>query len=128
MKRHLTAIAVLLSLASPLSAQEKAPDTKLHWSPYVFMLAGQVADISITKRNFSQGCTEANRGAFGSSQPTTARLVAVKAAAVVPTVFFIAMMQKFGHQKAANVIGLLTGGIGFGAAGYNLTVNCGGAR
>lgn len=128
MNRHLATVAVLLSLTSPLSAQEKSPDTRLHWSPYVFMLAGQAADVAITRHNFSQGCSEANRGAFGSTKPTTARLVAVKAAAVVPTVFFIAMMQKFGHQKAANVIGLLTGGIGFGAAGYNLTVNCGGAR
>jgi len=119
---------LLLSLASPLSAQEKTPDTKLHWSPYVFMLAGQAADVVITRHNFSQGCTEANRSAFGSAQPTTARLIAVKAAAVVPTVFFIAMMQKFGHQKAANAIGLLTGGIGFGAAGYNLTVQCGAGR
>lgn len=126
----IAALLILLSLASPLSAQEKTPirDSSLHIAPYVFMATGQASDVLMTMHNFKQGCTEANRGAFGSVQPTTARLVGIKALGVLPAVLTTALLQKSGHQKAANIVGLIAGGIGFGAAGYNLTVNCGGAR
>ena len=119
-------ILLLLSLASPLSAQEKTPirDASFHAEPFIFMGAGQVADIWITNRNFGHGCTEMNVGAFGSAKPSLARLIGVKAAAMAAPVLIAAIMQKTGHQKAARVTAGLVGGIGFGAAAYNLTVNC----
>ncbi len=127
MLKMIASVAVLLSLAAPLSAQEKTPirDSSLHIAPYVFIAAGQSADVLMTMKNFKAGCTEANTGAFGSSKPTTARLVGIKLAGVLPSVILTALLQKTGHQKAANVIGGLAGGIGFAAAGYNLTVRCG---
>ncbi len=127
MTKHLATVAVLLSLAAPLSAQENTSirDTSLHIAPFVLIAAGQSADVLMTMRNFQAGCTEANTGAFGSSRPTTARLIGIKAAGVLPAVVITAFLQKSGHQKAANIIGGLVGGIGFAAAGYNLTVRCG---
>ncbi len=127
MKKTLATVAVLLSLAAPLSAQEKTSirDTSLHIAPFVVIAAGQSADVLMTMRNFQAGCTEANTGAFGSSKPTTARLVGIKVAGVLPSIILTALLQKTGHQKAANVIGGFAGGIGFAAAGYNLTVKCG---
>jgi hypothetical protein len=65
-----------------------------------------------------------NRGAYGSSQPTTARLIGIKVAGMLPAVIITALLQKSGHQKAANVVGGMVGAIGFGAAGYNLSVQC----
>ncbi len=127
MKTHLIAVAVLLSLAAPLSAQENTPirDQSLHVAPFVVIATGQSADVLMTMKNFQAGCTEANTGAFGSARPTTARLIGIKVAGVLPAVIVTAFLQKSGHQKAANIIGGLVGGIGFAAAGYNLTVKCG---
>lgn len=126
MNKHLATVAFLLSLAAPLSAQDKSiRDTSLHIAPFVVIATGQSADVLMTMRGFQAGCTEANTGAFGSSKPTTARLVGIKAAGVLPSVIVTALLQKTGHQKAANVIGGLVGGIGFAAAGYNLSMKCG---
>ncbi len=111
-------------LIASMAQAETIRDRSLHLTPYVVVAAGQAADVTMTMRKINEGCVEGNRGAFGSSQPTTARLIGIKAAAVLPSLIAMAVLQKSGHQKAANTIGGLMGGIGFGAAAYNLSVTC----
>lgn len=135
MKTHLATVAVLLSLASPLSAQEKTPirDASIlfygsvEWKPIIFMAAGQAADGLSTVHNFSRGCGEANEVAYGQN-PSVRRVLLTKGATIATTAAFMVMWQKMGHPKVAKWFGVFGGALGFGAAGYNLTVNCGGAR
>ena len=122
-KQFLTVLGFLL-IAS-LAQAETIRDRSLHIEPFVFMAAGQTADVWITTKNLSQGCTEMNVGAFGSARPSVGRLVAVKALGVLPAVITTVLLQKSGHQKAAKWTGSIAGSIGFGAAAYNLTVHCG---
>jgi len=111
-------------LIGSLAQADTIRDQSLHVAPYVFLATGQTADVLMTMKNFRAGCTEMNRGAFGSSQPTTARLIGIKVAGLLPAVIITALLQKSGHQRAANVVGGMVGAIGFGAAGYNLSVQC----
>lgn len=120
--QSLTFLSVCL-MASVVQA-ETLRDRSLHVTPYAVLAAGQTADVWSTTRNFSRGCTEANRGVFGSAQPSVGRLVAVKALGMLPSVVVTALLQKAGHQKAANVVGAIGGAVGFGAAGFNLSVDC----
>lgn len=118
-------VAVVVLLASVASAQERPiTDRSLHWQPYVLLLAGQVADVKVTDWNIQRGCGEANVGVFGT-RPSAWKLVKGKAPAVLVAAGLTAILQKTGHQKAANWTGGITGAVGFGAAGYNLTVRCG---
>lgn len=133
MKTHLATVAVLLSLASPLSAQENTPirDASIlfygfvEWKPILFLAAGQAADGLTTMRNFSHGCGEANAIGYGQA-PSGARVLLTKGATVATSAAFMIMWQKMGHPTVAKWFGIFGGGLGFGAAGYNLTVNCGG--
>ena len=123
-KRNLlTTLGFLLITA--MAQADTLRDQSLHVAPYLFLAAGQTADVVVTTKNFGQGCTEMNRGVFGSAQPSVGRLVAVKALGVLPAVIVTALLQRSGHQKAANVTAAIGGMVGFGAAGYNLTVHCG---
>jgi len=121
--RFYTVIGFLL--IGSLAQADTLRDQSLHVAPYLFLVAGQTADVVVTTKNFGQGCTEMNTTAFGSARPSTARLIGVKAAVLAPSVFGMFVMQKLGHQKAARVLGIIGGSIGFGAGAYNLSVHCG---
>lgn len=118
-------ILLLLSLATPLSAQEKS--IPINWAPIVFAGAGQFADGKATTFKLSHGCGESNSRAFGQ-QPANANVWMVKGVTLASMTGTLWLLQKNGHPKVAKWLGIFGGAVGFGAAGYNLTVNCGGAR
>jgi len=125
-RRVIAALVVALALLSVVVDAQERPvtDRSLHWQPYAFMFAGQTADIWITNRNIARGCSEANAGVFGA-MPSTWELVKGKAPAILVAAGLTAILQKTGHWKAAKWTGGSAGAIGFSAAAYNLTVQCG---
>lgn len=117
---------LLLLLAIPAAAQDRPiTDRSLHPKPYALLVGGQLADVGSSAWAFSRGCHEGNRTAYHSAQPSASELLKTKALMVLPSLGVIYLAQKTGHQTIANWFGGVTGGLGFGAAAYNLTLHCG---
>lgn len=118
------ALLVALLVATGAQAQETPiRDRSLHPWPYVALVAGNVLDVYSTERQIARGCVEANP-LYGSRVPSLGRIVAVKAAVLVPLSVALAQLQRGGHQTAAARLGWVAGALGGGVGVRNLTINC----
>lgn len=118
-------ITVLLLCASSTLAQTPIRDTSLHPTPYLFVIAGQGADVVTKRMGINEGgCHEANQMAYGTPYPSVGRLLKVKALGLAPSVALIYVFQKTGHQKAARWTSAIAGSIGFGIATWNVALDC----
>lgn len=121
-------VAVVVLLATVANAQERDPTVPfpgtINWTPIVFLAAGQMADGATTAYKVSRGCGESNVGVY-TEQPSSGRVLLVKGVTTGAIAVNMAIWQKMGHPKIAKWFGIVGGAVGFGAAGYNMTVRCG---
>lgn len=110
----------LLFLACAATAQADP----LRLAPYVVLGVGQAADVWSTRVAVSRGCTEGN-AMYRSPTPTTARLVGTKLLLVGPVALTAALLDRYGHHRAAAVIATSGGVVGGAIAIWNLSIPCG---
>ena len=89
-----------------------------NFPPYVFMIAGNVADLWTTKAALDRGAVEANPGLAG--QPFQ-RLALAKVAGVAAMAVLMRIMETHGHPKVARWFGYVEGAATFGVAVHNTT-------
>ena len=107
-------VAAGVAGASTVSAQERVPTPA--WPAYSAMVAGNVADIWTTHQAFGRGAQE------GNGITTTSRigfLALSKVSAVMAVGMAMRLLERHGHPRIAQVLGILDGGATVGAAVHN---------
>jgi len=117
--RVLTLAAALLLSAVVAPAQETTP-SRAH---YVWMIAGNAADLWTTRQAFQRGAVEGNGIVTGRPFGV---LTASKVSFVTGLTLAMRLLETHGHPRAAKVLGYVDGTIAFGVTAHNGTVNGGG--
>lgn len=114
--RVLVCLVAVWGLASSVRAQE-APSLR---TPILFAVAGQTADVvsTLTSPGREMNLLLTN----GQGDLSVVKLVAVKAGVTAATVWIARRAAREGHPAIARGLLYLTGGVGFGAAGWNVSV------
>jgi len=91
------------------SAVTPMPTPRIGLAPYVFLIAGQAADLATTVDNYRRGYTESNP--LYGTQPSLGRIATVKAVETASLVVLVQVFERSGHPKLAKFMSY------FGAVG-----------
>jgi hypothetical protein len=114
--QHLRLAVMMTLLSSTLAAgqdmrpkAEAEPDRPSLVLPTAALAGATVFDVLSTQQAFARGCAEGNTLFYGS-QPSSARLLTIKATTAGAAVAVMIFAHKTGHHRLARVFAYAAGG------------------